>query len=396
MISISIDDVKMRVEVLGGFAIIADGRRIMDQDKRSTKIWKLLQYMVVNKHRMVSHEELTDVFFNSDTVDNPGSSVRTMIYRARTSLAESGFMYADDMILSIGGGYAWNNAVECSVDAAEFEDLCKDASSVANPNKRLELLLQATSLYKGDFLPNSSGELWVIPLARWYRSMYFNCVHDALRLLTEAGRSKEMEELCVKSLRIDPFDEVVLEYHLRSLLEQGKQHEALYEYKRMESMFFDELGVEFSDNLRTLYARITQHDSRESMSLEDLLKEWLDDTASPGPFRCDLSVFKNLYRIEARSVSRSGRTTYIVKIDVKHEPKSRDGGVMARLDSAISSSLRKSDLYTRSAPGQFLLMLNKLTYENCKMLIDRIMRSLDSKYLAKVIGTSVKPITPVV
>jgi len=43
-----------------------------------------------------------------------------------------------------------------------------------------------------------------------------------------------------------------------------------------------------------------------------------------------------------------------------------------------------------------MLMLHKLTYENCKMLVNRILQGLDSKYLTKVINTSVRPITPIV
>jgi DNA-binding SARP family transcriptional activator len=343
---------------------------------------------------MVSQDELMDVFFDRDIVDNPGSSVRTMIYRARSILSENGLLIADDVIVSTGGGYTWNNEIRCIVDTEEFEALCKRASSTTDLDKRLDYLLQATALFRGDFLPNSSGEIWVIPLARWYRSLYFNCVHEALKLLTEAKRNNEIEELCIKSQRIDPFDEIILEYLLRSLLSNGKETEALSEYKRMESMFYNELDVEFSENLRALYKTITNRDVKERTTLDETLKEWLDDADDPGAYACDLSVFKTVCRIEARTASRSGRATYIVRIDAKHEPDAKGGGVMAQLHTVIEQSLRKGDLFTRSSPGQYMLMLNKLTYENCNMLVDRILYSLDSKYLSKIIGTSVRPITP--
>ena len=388
-------DNEVRIEMLGGFVMVSNGNRITEQEKRSSKIWKLLQYLVVNRHKTVSQEELMDVFFDSDFVGNPGSSVRTMIYRARNALASGGLTFADEMILSGRGGYAWNNAVRCSIDVEEFEALCKKAGTVLDRDERLKILMQAAELYRGDFLPSSSGEMWVMPLARWYRSLYFSCVHEALVLLNETGRDAEAEELSVKALRMDPFDETILEYHLRSLLAQGKNLKALDEYKRMESMFYDELGVDFSENLRALYYEIQHPEANEGLSLEATLAEWQSEADSPGAFYCDLSVFRIVYQIEARAASRSGRATFIVRIDTKHELKVKDGGVMKHLSDAIVRTLRKGDIYTRSGPGQYMLMLHKLTYENCKMLVHRILRVLDSKYLTKVIGTTIKPIIPI-
>ena len=382
--------------MLGGFVIISDENRITEQEKRASKVWKLLQYLIVNRHKTVTQEELMDIFFDNDFVGNPGSSVRTMVYRARSALAGGGLPNADDIILSGSGGYMWNNTVRCSVDVEEFESLCKKASTVTDRDERLDLLMDAAELYRGDFLPGSSGEMWVMPLARWYRSLFINCVHEALTMLLEDGRNDEAEELCVKALRMDPFDETILEHHLRALLAQGKNAEALDEYKRMEAMFYDELGVDFSENLRSLYSRIQQPDIKEGLSLELTLKDWLDEADFPGAFYCDLSVFKIVYQLEARSTSRSGRTTFIVRFDTKHEPKAKDGGVMKQLGLAIADTLRKGDLFTRSGHNQYMLMLHKLTYENCKMLINRILRVIDSKYLPKIVSTSVKPITPLV
>ena len=396
MVCINANEVELRVEMLGGFVIIADENRITEQEKRASKVWKLLQYLIVNRHKTVSQEELMDIFFDNDFVGNPGSSVRTMVYRARSALNGGGLPYADDIILSSSGGYSWNNTVRCSIDAEEFEALCKKAGTNVGREERLELLLQAAELYHGDFLPNSSGEMWVMPLARWYRSLFINCVHEALVLLDEDGRNDESEELCVKALRMDPFDETILEYHLRSLLAQGKNAEALDEYARMETMFYDELGVDFSDNLRALYSKIQQPEIKDGISLEGTLKEWLDEADFPGAYYCDLSVFKIVYQLEARSTSRSGRTTFIVRFDTRHEPKLKDGGVMKQLGLAIADTLRKGDLFTRSGHDQYMLMLHKLTYENCKMLVNRILRGLDSKYLPKIVGTWVKPITPIV
>jgi len=380
--------------MLGGFTLIFEGRRITEQGKSSSKTWKLIQYLVAHRHKTVSRDELIDTFCDSEFADNPGGTLRTLVYRARAALAGGGLSNAEDMIISRYGGYAWNINVNCEVDAEELESLYNKAGLKVGDDERLELLLKATTLYKGDFLPNSAGELWVMPLARWYRSMYINSAHEALELLSKKGRSTEAEELCTKALSMDPFDEKLLRHHIRSLLAQGKNEKALDEYNKMETMYFDVLGVSFSDEMRELYSEIQRPDIQRGMTLDEVMGAWREGAEFPGAYYCDLSLFKALFQIEARSVPRSGRTAYIVRFDTKNEPKARGGGVMQRLSELIPQTLRMGDLYTRSSPSQYMLMLHSLTYEDCKMLIDRILQALDSKYLSKIIGTSIKPVRP--
>jgi len=386
----------LRIEMLGGFMIEYDGNRITEQVKRSSKVWKLIQYLVVHRDKIVSQEELVDAFCNDEVVSNPGSTVRTMIYRARTALADCGMPCADDVILSGNGGYRWNNSLECTVDVEEFADLVKKISLVDSRDEKYALIKQATDLYHGDFLPNSSDEMWVMPLERWYRTAFINSVHEALSILAEDGRHAEVEELCSKALRTDPFDERVLEYHLRAMLAQGKYMEAMDEYRKMEAMFYDVLGVTFSDSLRSLYPQLQRPESHEGAPLENVLGEWLEGANFPGAFYCDVSVFKTVYQIEARSAVRSGRTAYIVRFETKQKSGEKDGGVMKQLSQVIPLCLRKGDLFTRASPSQYMLMLNSLTYENCMMLASRILNSLDAKYQSKVAETSIRPVRPII
>ena len=386
----------LRVEMLGGFTIISDGNRITEQARKSSKVWRLLQYLITNRYRSVSQDELLEVFCDEDLQINPGSVLRTMVYRARGALEKSGLDCADNLIIAKSGGYSWNNNIQCTTDIEDFERLIKKAGVEGIEKKsQLDILLQAAELYKGDFLPNSTGDLWVIPLVRYYRTLYLGCVHDAVDLLDGFGQHSEAEELCTKALCIDPFDEQLIEHHLKALITQEKTDEALRVYKKMETMFYDVLGVNFSDNLRALYSKIQFQETKSQMPLENLLGEWLDDADFPGAYYCDASIFKALYQIEARSVPRSGRTAFIIRFDTKHEPKGKDSGIMKQLGTAIPGCLRMGDLYTRSSPSQFMILLYSLTQEDCTMLINRILRAIDSKYLPNLIGTQFKHITPI-
>jgi len=390
VISIAVAKVKLRVEMFGGFSIISGKTRVTEQARKSSKVWRLLQYLVTNRYRAVSQDELLEVFCDEEMQGNPGSVLRTMIYRARGALEKGGLECANYLILAKSGSYSWNNNIECTTDIEDFEDLIKRAGAVdSDMVKKLDILLRAAALYKGDFLPNSTGDLWVMPLVRWYRNMYLGCVHDALAILDEFGRSAEAEDLCTRALGVDPFDEKLIEHHLKALIAQGKNEEALSVYKKMETMFFDVLGVNFSESLRSLFNQIQNPNVSRDLTLDELLEEWVNDSDFPGAYYCDASIFKTLFQIESRSVPRSGRMAFVVRFDTEHEPKVKDGGIMKQLGMAIPGCLRKGDIFSRCSPNQYMLLLYSLAYEDCKMLINRIQRTIDQKHLPKLVSTSI-------
>ena len=91
MIKISKSRERLRIELFGEFAIIGNGKRITENTKKSSKVWRLLQYLITHRNRSIPQEELLEVFCG-DQVDggNPGSVLRTMVYRARSALEKGG------------------------------------------------------------------------------------------------------------------------------------------------------------------------------------------------------------------------------------------------------------------------------------------------------------------
>jgi len=318
-----------------------------------------------------------------------------MVSRIRTTLAANGLPCAEQIIQNRNGGYSWNAQTDCFVDVEEFEKLCKKADSCTDENELINILFNAVGLYHGDFLPNSAYELWVMPLSRWYRSMYTRCVNDALKVLVDTYQYRKAEELCVSALRIDPFDENLLEHYFTMLLKQGKNADALEIYKKMETMFYGVLGVDLSESLRRMYDKIKVFEIDEKTPLEVVLSEYRDVADYPGAYYCDISTFMTMYQIEARSIFRSGLTSYIVVLNTKNDQEAKDENVMTHLSAIISRSLRMGDLFTRSNANQYMILLRSISHKDCEMLINRILGQVSVKHLAKIIKTTIEEIKPI-
>jgi len=389
---------QIRIQMLGGFRISAGENSVAEISKRAPKLWRVLQYLIAFRHKTVSQEELVSAIWPENQGGDPGSAMRNMMFRLRSALASSGLPFGAEMILHSGGGYSWNNLLDCTMDFEEFEKLYNRAcADDITKQARIETLLQAIDLYKGDFLPNASCEMWAMPIVSYYRAMYFKCVHVILELLLEQKSYSQAEMVCKKALLLDQFEEKIHEYHLRSLIGQEKQAAALAEYQKTTALFYEELGVNPSESLRSVYLDIQKMNRDSNCTLEDLMKEWIQSADFPGAYYCEYGVFKIIYQLEARSVARSGKSIYAVSIVIKDDIKKnkKAEAVMPNLKNIIQSSLRKGDVFTRAAPNQCVLMLQGLTYENCKMLSKRILRAHNQKHRAYPLEISIRPITPI-
>ena len=62
-----------------------------------------------------------------------------------------------------------------------IRDSCKEAQEAGlEEEAQIQKYLQAVDIYKGDFLPKSSFEEWVVPVSTYYHTLYLNAVHRLL------------------------------------------------------------------------------------------------------------------------------------------------------------------------------------------------------------------------
>lgn len=115
-----------------------------------------------------------------------------------------------ELIIQKRGSYAWGTDLNTVVDTDVFEDLIKQASAPEiEEQQRIQLLLEAIQLYQGDFLPQSGGEFWVIPISAYYHTLYIDMIHQTTELLFEEESYPAIIDICQKALALEPFDDSI-------------------------------------------------------------------------------------------------------------------------------------------------------------------------------------------
>lgn len=380
------DSAVLKINMLGEFSIgSADGKaRITDQNNRSKKSLALLEYLITFRNREISQNELLDLLWPEGEADEPVNTLKTLLHRTRASLDALGEGLGKQLIISRRGAYAWNNDINVYIDLEEFESLTQQAFS-ASIDERLDLLLDAIKLYKGDFLPKSSMEMWAIPISTYYHSLYLKTVHMALDLLSDAARFSEIIDICSTAINIDTFDEKLHLAMIQALTSSGMQQAAKNHYNSVTELYLNKFGINPSPELTALYKEIIRADQSTEMNLHVIRDDLRENERIPGAFYCEYEFFKDIYRLMARMAKRSGAVMQIALMTVMDsggKPLSRKQmtSAMERLMGIIQLSLRNSDVFTRFSVSQFLIMLPSANISDSDIVLQRISRNFKKEY----------------
>ena len=388
------------VRTLGGFTIKAGTRAITDSSNQSKKPWLLLEYLVIFQKKPISPSELIRIIWADDPGINPNSSLKTLIFRTRKLLGPLGIS-PQKLLVQKGGSYAWTQEYTTVIDIDEFEDICnKVLGQPLEDEEALSLCYQGLSLYKGDFLPKSEYEPWVIPIAAYYHSQYQKLVHKTIELLVKKQAYAKITSICEGAVRIEPFDET-LRYHLvHSLFKDGHTSQALEEYKHTMNLFYNEFSISPSNDFKNLYRIIWNEAQGININL-DSIQDALQEEGSKGAFYCEYSVFYDLFQLGRRAIERTGDSIYLCLLTITDTEKATPKlpfltKAMKHLNTAVSTSLRCSDAYTRYSVCQYLILLPTITSEQAETVLNRICVSFRKLYNRKdlMVNYSLQPVLP--
>ena len=390
------------VQMFGTFSLSAGDAQIDDSTNRSLKVWLLLAYLIYHRNRVVTQEELVDLLWGEDNDSaNPLGALKTTLHRVRTTLDTLFPSAGHDLIVRRNGAYAWTDEIKTEVDILLFEDLYHQASNQSDANARLELLLNALSLYQGNFLSKLSSKTWVIPISAYYHNLYIRIVLETLPLLVADKRFSEAAELCQTALQVSPYDETLYQHLMQALLAQGDQKGAVAAYEKMRETLLSNLGVMPSEESQAIYREAIKTVNARAIP-PGLLKEQLrEHSPANGALICDYDFFRLLYQAEARSISRSGDAVHIGllsmtgenNVDLSQRSLSR---AMENLQEQIRNNLRRGDAASRCSASQYILMLPHANYENSCMVCERIIRAFTRQYphSPAELHYSVQPLEP--
>ena len=393
---------RISVQMLGGFSIQWNGQKIDDQSNRMRKVWLLLAYLIYHRNSTLTQSHFLQLLQSKgdDHID-PNGNLKALFYRARTLLNQLDPSAGHDLILHKSGNYSWNTEIPLELDVEVFEQLYREGTAASDSAKKLELYLQATDLYSGDFLPKLASDAWAMPISAYYHRIYLETAENALALLMETHRWADAAALCRKALQIEPYSESLYQQLMQCKLAEGDRASVLAIYEDMSELLFSNFGVMPSDESRALYReanRSTEDASLPSDTIRDLSRE---PGSAKGALFCEYDFFKLLYQAQARALIRNGDVIHIALFSVRG-PRNKElsrrslDRAMENLKELILGNLRQGDVVTQCSASQLIVMLPQANFENSGAVCQRLIKAFFRQYPHSPIDIhySIHPLEP--
>ena len=375
------------IRTFGAFSVCVNGEEISDSSPRAGQVWKLFKYLISHRVAPTSTEKLIDLMWPDSDVDNPVKALYTIIYRLRTILNQN-FSCKQEFILFRHNSYIWNGEAAYWLDADEMEHLVRQAEDPAlAPHERIMRYRRAFDLYQGDYLAESRAEGWVFSATNYYRKLYTSIALRLADLYTAQKDYAGVVDCCDQATEHDPLNENLHAALLRALVAQGLTAQALSHYEYITAVMHKELGSPPPETLRQAMSVVltTTADGRpdDIKALQDIMREDLEQAGSA--YFCDLEIFKNIYRLEARSIQRTGLPVALglITLVTPEEGIPSDDVLEVAfplLKRVAMFGLRRGDVLAPASKSQLLIMLPTANAENGERILDRLKEMFYTSY----------------
>ncbi len=383
----------IKVNMLGRFQVICD-EQVLDGDKiHSMMLMKLFVYLMLHRDKVLTVDEIAMALWRDEETDNPAGALKNLMYRLRMLLKKH--FGENDFILTSRGSYQWNPEIEVELDVEKFEAFCEKAKKEEETEPKLEAFEKAIELYQGDFMPKLLDMHWSVTLTTYYHSMFLSCVKGLSEIYKDEERFDELEVLANWAIMHDNLEECFYYYLIYARMKKGQSKHALESYEKACKILYEELGVHNPEKLQEVYEELLQQGKgTKAENIKNVQEDMLEEEPE-GAFFCGYPVFKEIYRLEARKITRIGGAEHVLLFTMNSDVGAEQQASLARfrvqkamekLESVISNSLRIGDVAARYSDRQFIVLLPFCSYENALMVSERILSNFygNNKYFKNI------------
>ena len=371
----------MEIEMFGGFSMTYDGNRITFARSSNTKFIQLLQLLFFYYHTGISKKKLLDALYDWEDGGSPNKNRNNVIYRLKKQLASAG-LPKEECIHLEDGICRWVSSFPVKVDTVRFEEIIKTAGQKTE-SERIELLQEAEELYKGEFLPQYSTELWVIERSQHFKSQYHDIVMELSNWYEDRGKYREELRLLRKAARLYPYEE--WQIRMIDCLIRLKKYKSAYDvYQETSRLYCEDMGVPPGHEMLKRLRQIEYQVVNPIGNFEDIHENFLEKE-NEGAYYCLYPSFLDSCRLLARMTERGGQSVFLMLLSLTEnrgkefrDEQKRDGQ-MELLRDCVKSVLRKGDLFTKYSNSQFLICLVGVKRENCSKVFARLQKNWKEK-----------------
>ncbi len=353
-------DEKISIRLFDGFEITKGNKPILQNLSNTRKTKLFVAYLLVNRDRPITHQELFELLWSGEDYANPATALRTLLYRFRSMIDKEDAKALQGAIISHRGTYQWNKNLDVSIDALDFDALAQAGiNPTISESRRKEYLEQAIDMYRGSLLPDFSSEPWLIAKSASYRESYIEAVMAYIDILKGENQPAKIVQVCENALSLAGASEILeLEAQIAKLA-----------IANPESATKDSV-LTYYNEVKGLSVKLQDEADRMQTDLQD---ESIEQQA----FLCDYRTFKEIYSLQRRMQSRSKATIFLGLVYIRCDENGSDDPlyvekIMGDIVECFQRLLRVGDAICRKADTEIAILFPAESYEDAVGVLERL------------------------
>jgi predicted ATPase/DNA-binding SARP family transcriptional activator len=250
----------LQVRLLGHFRLVAGGQEIPDAHWGRPQAIAILQYLLMNRQRYVSADELVEIFW-----PEAGCVEATALYTALSRIRKGLERLPGSVAVRVTrerAGYRLLLPAGTLVDVEAFREGIRLSRGAVteNPEGTAARLTEMVGLYGGDLLADAAYGDWAAGEREALRLQFVEGKHLLGRLHESAGRWDEATRLYVETLQHEPSFEEAHRGLMRCYAVTGRRDLALKQYQTCRRILLEEIDAAPSEETEELHQSIRRGD----------------------------------------------------------------------------------------------------------------------------------------
>lgn len=388
----------VRINLMGTFQISSGDVTLREKDIRSVRGIKLLIFLVLNRKRIVTIQELEEFLIRQETegnFENADGYVKNLVYRVRKILKAIGpYPY----ITTGYKNYAWNPEIPVIVDVEIFKQQYENARNC--PDLEQKKILYKELLYSWRPLTGVlTDEYWMMGIDTYYTSVFLEAVKNLAGILEKENKYKELVQLCRYAMPVEPLDEDIRFWLIKTLILQKRTGEALKEWENARRVWKKQLQGYFPERLNSLYKDIISSSiSNEPDTMKILRSLMKFAREKQGGRYCAQEIFEQLCLFLIGRNKGSENEEYLILFTLvagdleKQEKKQgftlRNG--RNKFVDILLKDLEHGDVFTELGTRQFAVLPAECSEKKCEQTAGRLIEKFEKSYPGGNIDISYK------
>ena len=376
---------ELKIYTLGNFKVANSEKVITENINKSSKRWKLLQYLITFNNQEISRDELI-MILGLNNNDDPESSLSALVYRLRSLLNKYTNQGNGHFIKTSGSAYTFNGDANYWLDSEVFENKCEQVVGLIEESSdgAVDLFQEALKIYQGDYLQEARSEEWLWSARNYYRDLLRNTALELDGYLKEREEYDTLLTFYDEIQKLIKFDEDVIIGYLEALIGAGKENEARAKYQEIKTLYQDN-GLKVPPRLQNIFRDLKIERAEQPEEFLSTIDEAADEE---GAYLCTPDKFLELYKLEKRRCQRDGPSRCIIHLRLTEEQKERQQEIkFDHIDNIgnqflqlLNDQLGSGDIVTRWNKKHFIVLLANIECKDAEKVTSRIKNSFKAKY----------------